>query len=96
MQAQAITAARTRRQRSAPKPRRKGNSAVRAETDYQYRRALDFVRRRGYATLADVRGLGIMTEPARQMLLRMQREGVLAAPDMFGVWTRVAAREDRS
>lgn len=76
---------------TTPKPRRKRTSAVRADADYHYRRALEFVRRRGYATLADIRGLGNMTEAAREMLLRMQREGVLDAPDMFGVWTRPQA-----
>lgn len=72
----------------APKPRGKRSSAPRAEADFHYRQALEFVRRRGYATLADIRGLGNMTEAAREILLRMQREGVLSAPDMFGVWTR--------
>lgn len=87
MQAQAMKAS-TRRQRSAPKPRRKRSSAAHMEADWQYRQALEFVQRRTFVTLADIRGLGILTEPARQILLRMQREGVLTAPDMFGTWTR--------
>lgn len=90
MQAQAMKTC-TRRPRSAPKPRRKGNSAAHLEADYQYRQALQFVQRRTFVTLADIRGLGILTEPARQILLRMQREGVLTAPDMFGTWTRAVA-----
>jgi len=80
----------------APKPRRQRSSAIGAETDFRYRQALEFVRHRGYATLADIRGLGNMTEAAREILLRMQREGVLDAPDMFGVWTRHQAAQEVS
>lgn len=88
----ATTAAPAAQAGPAPKPRRKRNS-TRREVDWQYSRALEFVKRRRYVTLSDVRGLGIPIETARQMLLRMQREGILAAPDMFGTWTRPQAQE---
>lgn len=86
MQAQAMNAC-TRQRRPAPKPRGKRSSAA-PESDWQYQQARMLVARKRYVTLADVRGLGIMTEPARQILLRLQREGFLQAPDMFGTWTR--------
>lgn len=76
----------------APKPRRKRSSA-RNEVDWRYNQAVEFVKRRRYVSLSDIRGLGIPIETARQMLLRMQREGVLDAPDMFGTWTRPQAQE---
>jgi len=88
MQANTATTVPAAQAGPAPKPRRQRNSAMRAEGDYHYRRALEFVQRRSYGTLADIRDLGIPLETARQALQRMQREGVIGELDMFGVWTR--------
>lgn len=85
MQTHATSAARAARHGSAPKPRGKPSSAHAKGDDRLYREALAYARRQRYCKAQELGAeLGIGIGAARELILRMQAEGVLGPADMFG------------
>lgn len=86
------------RRRSAPKPPAKSSDTVAwpPREGWLYPQALTLVRRQGVINAAELAMLlGVAPGSARALIVRMQDEGLLGEPDMFGE-CRVVVQEGGS